>query len=288
MADTETARRGILGDVIAELREALGERIDSLEIERTVLGLFFTGVKLSDGEGGLCFTPIKSIPQAVCCPSSARAMPDSGRMRGKRVMEVLDEMLLGNPLKKAIGIATINALSSAVWRERPPEGYAIRIGMDPMDEATIPDDAFVAVVGALVPYLRMLRTRGKPYAVLELDPTPLKPDEMEYFVPVSKAAQTLPRADWLIITGTTLINDTLEDLLNHARPDAEIIVVGPTASMLPDAFFRRGIGAIGGVRVTEPDALLDVLAEAGSGYHFFGKSAEKVVYRPLHSRKETL
>ena len=144
---------GILGDVIAELREALGERIDSLEIERTVLGLFFTGVKLSDGEGGLCFTPIKSIPQAVCCPGSARAMPDSG-MRGKRVMEVLDEMLLGNPLKKAIGIATINALSSAVWRERPPEGYAIRIGMDPMDEASIPDDAFVAVVGALVPYLR--------------------------------------------------------------------------------------------------------------------------------------
>jgi uncharacterized protein len=44
--------------------------------------------------------------------------------------------------------------------------------------------------------------------------------------------------------------------------------VGPTASMLPDAFFRRGVGTIGGVAVTGPDQLLGVLAEAGSGYLF--------------------
>ena len=51
-------------------------------------------------------------------------------------------------------------------------------------------------------------------------------------------------------------------------------MVGPTASMLPDAFFRRGVYAVGGVRVTDPDPLLDILAEGGSGYHFFGKYAE--------------
>jgi uncharacterized protein len=34
---------------------------------------------------------------------------------------------------------------------------------------------------------------------------------------------------------------------------------------------------MGGIQVTAPDAFLDVLAEGGSGYHFFGKSAEKIV-----------
>jgi hypothetical protein len=29
--------------------------------------------------------------------------------------------------------------------------------------------------------------------------------------------------------------------------------------------------------VTEADRVLDVIAEAGSGYHFFGKGAERVV-----------
>jgi uncharacterized protein (DUF4213/DUF364 family) len=46
--------------------------------------------------------------------------------------------------------------------------------------------------------------------------------------------------------------------------------------LLPDAFLRRGVDVLG-VRVTAPDAFLDVLAEGGSGYHFFGRSAEKVV-----------
>jgi hypothetical protein len=40
---------------------------------------------------------------------------------------------------------------------------------------------------------------------------------------------------------------------------------------------RRGVDVLGGVRVTAPDAFLDVLMEGGSAYHFFGRSAEKVV-----------
>lgn len=56
-----------------------------------------------------------------------------------------------------------------------------------------------------------------------------------------------------------------------------MLVVGPTASMLPDAFFRRGVSSIGGIIVNKPDELLDVLAEGGSGYQFFGKSADRVV-----------
>lgn len=62
-----------------------------------------------------------------------------------------------------------------------------------------------------------------------------------------------------------------------AKPEAVVIVVGPTASMLPEAFFRRGVASIGGVMVTEPEQLLDIISEAGSGYHFFGKSAKRVV-----------
>lgn len=79
----------------------------------------------------------------------------------------------------------------------------------------------------------------------------------------------------LVITGTTLLNNTLEPLLATAKPGGAIVVVGPTASMLPDAFFRRGVTMLGGDIVTDPDVLLDTIAEGGSGYHFFGKSAEK-------------
>jgi uncharacterized protein len=54
-------------------------------------------------------------------------------------------------------------------------------------------------------------------------------------------------------------------------------MMGPTVGLLPDAFLRRGINVLGGVTMTAPDELLDVSAEGGSRYHFFGRLAEKVM-----------
>jgi uncharacterized protein (DUF4213/DUF364 family) len=102
---------------------------------------------------------------------------------------------------------------------------------------------------------------------------------MRYYSPPEKANASIAAADWLIITGTTVLNDTLEEILSHTRPGVEVVLVGPTAGMLPDAFFRRGVGTIGSITVADPDRLLDILVEAGSGYHFYGRSAERLVIR---------
>ena len=50
--------------------------------------------------------------------------------------------------------------------------------------------------------------------------------------------------------------------------------------MLPEAFFKRGVTSLGGIVVTKADELLDLLCEGGSGYHFFGQSAEQTIVRP--------
>ncbi|QLA19384.1 DUF364 domain-containing protein [Desulfolutivibrio sulfoxidireducens] len=268
---------GILRDTIASLQNTLGDQLDAMEIERIVIGIFFTGVKLNNGHGGLCFTPIKTIPEAVCCPSSAKAMPNSGKIKGTKVTKILDNMFYGNAMKRSIGIAVMNALSNTVWAMRGQNGHVIQKGADPLDDYVFPEGGKAVVVGALVPYLRMLKNQNRDFCILEKDVSTLKPDELPRHVPEERAHEKVAEADLLIITGTTLLNDTLEGLLDAAKPGADIFVVGPTASMLPGAFFDRGVTSIGGVTVTKPDLLLDILAEAGSGYHFFGKSADKVV-----------
>lgn len=274
---TEYGEGAILLETIGLIRNEMGKAIDSLTAERVVIGIFFTGVKLSNGFGGICFTPVKEIPEAVCCPSSAKAMPLSGKLKGRKVSTILKEMSQGNPLKKAIGIATMNALSSACWERSPPNGYEIKRGVDAFDELELADDAYVTVIGALVPVLKALKKRGKPFSILEKDVRTLKEDEIEFYVPPEKADAAIRQADVLVVTGTTLINDTLEGILKNAKKSANVMVVGPTASMLPDAFFSRGVSSIGGIIVNKPDELLDILAEGGSGYHFFGKSADRVV-----------
>jgi len=114
------------------------------------------------------------------------------------------------------------------------------MGFDAFDAVVIPDAAYVVVVGAIIPVLRALKRRGKPFGIHELDTTVLRPDEMPYYIPPERAAAEVLRADLLIITGTTLINDTLEGLLEQRKPGARVVVVGPTASGLPEAFFAAG------------------------------------------------
>ncbi|HTP25475.1 MAG TPA: DUF364 domain-containing protein [Anaeromyxobacteraceae bacterium] len=276
-ANGTPASDAILRETMSALRDLGGPR--RVTLERVVVGLFFTGVKLSNGHGGVCFTPLKSIPEAVCCPSSAKALPFAGKLRGREALQVAQEALSGGPLQKAIGIAVMNALTDAQRLRERPRGYTMEAGVDPIDELVIPEGASVVVVGALVPYLRLLKARGKPFRVLEQDPVTLKADELPFYAPAERATEDIPRADVLIITGTTLINGTLDGLLALARPGTHITVVGPTASMVPDALFRRGVRLVGGIRVTDPDALLETLAEGGSGYHFFGRSAEKILLR---------
>ena len=270
----------ILRETRDYIREAVPGEYESLQMERVVFGLFFTGVKLTNGDGGICFTPVKAIPEAVCCPSSAKVMPLSGRLKGMEADRVLREMEEGNPLKKALGIATLNALSLTLERSQGTPNFEVVLEKDALDLLTLHEEEFVVVVGALAPYLKRLKARGKPFRVLEMDPRTLKKDEMPFYSPAEEAPLYVPKADLLVVTGTSLVNDTLEGLLALARKDARVVVLGPTASQYPRAFFERGVDMLGGIRVTAPDDLLDLLAEAGSGYHFFGRSAERTTIVP--------
>ena len=259
------------------IREYFGERLENMVVERAVFGLFFSGVKISTGHGGLCFTPVKEIPEAVCCPSSAKAMPLSGKLRGRSVKDYLDDLSHANILRKTLAIATLNALSACYWEENKDLDYKIEMDVDSFDVMKIPQGKKSVVIGALVPMLKKLIAADSDFKVLEMDSSTLKGKELDHFAPPKDAGVYLPHADLDVITGVTILNDTLPDLLALCKPGADILVTGPTAGMLPDAFFKRGVTVMGGILVTKPDELLDIISEGGSGYHFFGKSAERIV-----------
>ena len=267
----------ILHETLAAARDILGRDFDRLAVARAAIGLFFTGVKLDSGHTGTCATPIRSIPEAVCCPTSAMAMPFSGKLQGRAAYELAEEAFSAHGIRRAVGIATLNALADLCWERRPNPDVEFRLGVDAFDASEIRPGERVVVVGAFVPFLRELKRRRQPYLVLEQDPATLKPEEMPFYRPAEAADEVVPQADVLLVTGTTLLNDTLEHLLALKRPACRATMVGPTVGLLPDAFLRRGADILGSVRVTEPDAFLDMLAEGGSGYHFLGRSAQKVV-----------
>lgn len=266
----------ILGETLATIGDILGGGLDDITIERAVIGLFFTGVKLDTGTAGTCATPHDAIPDGVCCPFTARGVPFA-KVKGRKAAEVAAEALTGQGMRRALGIATLNALAELCWRRRPHPEAELRAGADAFAATSFEPGDNTVLVGAFIPFLKELKRRQLPYLVLEQNPAALKGEEMPFYRPAAQAHEVVPTADVLLITGTTLLTDTLEDLLALARPEARVTVVGPTVGMLPDAFLARGADILGTVRIAEPDDFLDLIGEGGAAPHFLGRQAEKIV-----------
>lgn len=274
------------GSILEETKNRLiqryGSALDDLTLERVVIGIFYTGVKLSNGASGICFTPIKEIPESVCCPSSAKAMPRAGRLKGMCVSDTFEYLSQHAPIKRAIAIATLNALSEGIWSSNQSEGsglYTILEGDEIFADINFESVKKAVVVGALIPVIKQLKEHKVPYRIAELDIRTLKSEELPFFVNQKDFPHEVSTADLVIISGTTLINDTLESILQLCNKQAYVIIIGPTATMLPESFFARNISMLAGNRVVEPDEILDVLVEGGSGYHFYGHSSLKVIIK---------
>ncbi len=270
----------ILTETTDRVTDILGHELDGIAVERAVVGLFFTGVKLSAGPGvvaaGTCATPRDAAPGDICCPIAAHRVAFR-RLAGRPAAELMRDAVSDNGLSRAVGIATLNALADLCWQRRPCPDVALLPGADAFAASELRAGERVVLVGAFIPFLKELKRRGLSYLVLERSPAMLKPEELPFYRPAEQAAEIVPAADVLLVTGSTLLTGALEDLLALARPGARVTVVGPTVGMLPDAFLARGASLLGSVRITEPDAFLDLLAEGGSAPHFLGGVAEKIV-----------
>lgn len=267
-------------ETVQHIDTRLGSRLERIELAEAIIGLFYTGARLSTGHAGVAFTPRTDIPEAVCCPRTAARMPDSGKLRGKKIREFLPYAWDSNVLKSALGIAIVNALSHYLGDELGLDGYGIIPDRDAIDEVDFTQAKAITLVGAFVPFIRQLKALGKDFVVLEKEPRALKADELKYFRPQADSKEVLAQSNVVILTGATIVNHTIDELLSFIPPTAQIVVAGPTASMIPTAFFRRGVNFLGGIRVFDPDKAMRILAEGGSGYHLFKEAAQKILLTP--------
>lgn len=113
----------------------------------------------------------------------------------------------------------------------------------------------VALVGHF-PFVPDLREAAGQLWVIELEPGPgdLTMDEGEALI---------PQADIVAITGSALINHTIEPLLNLCQPDSTVMVLGPTTPLSP-VLFDYGVDVISGTRVVDPVLALRSVSEGAT------------------------
>lgn len=262
----------IVEDLLASLEEHLGRR--PLKVEEACIGVFYTAVRLSSGHVGVAFTP-RDMADTVCCPRSAAELPEAGQLSGRMAWELADQALSPFRLRRAVGVATINALSACLMEEKGVPGGEILSNTDALDVVKVGAQDRVVLVGAFIPFIRKLKALGVGLRVIDKHPEALKAEELSFWAPPDAAGEVLPEADVAIITGSALVEGGLDELLELCTKARELVLAGPTASPWPEPLFARGVTVVGGVRVRDAAGFMRLVAEGGSGY-FFSGPAEKI------------
>ena len=111
----------------------------------------------------------------------------------------------------------------------------------------------VGLVGLFPSLVRQFLGVGVDFVVIERKQALLNP-EAGYEISLDPAR--LKDCNKMLITGSTLLNRSLDEVLHHCRPASRVAVIGPTASCLPDMAFAAGVHSMGGIVVRDLPSLL--------------------------------
>lgn len=236
--------------VIREARKIVEETLDINTIKATqiVIGVGYTGVKLSNNDAGVCHSLI-----AESNPDCCEVLKQAGTVTDTPLDKLLDLTDSWDLFERIIGVATLNALSQTVLRDM--EFPLLRKNL--IDVLEVEPSDTVTMIGGIKPFIAPITRSSKKLIILE------RGSKEEGVYPDTACEELVPESDVVIITGSTLANGTIDRLLELSKNARKIAIVGPTTSIVPTPLFERNVDYCGGIQISDPDMLMTVLQEAG-------------------------
>ena len=234
--------------------ECIEPRCRDLEVQDVRVGLGYSAVQLDDGRTGVAFTLGKD---AGCCSVFPGSLPLAGRPAGE-LLRFLESSIL---LEIVVGLATANAVAN-VKNARTTSGDVLEVlEVHPGDK--------VAMIGAFHTLIPTIEERGAKLHVFDEHE-----DSAAGVKPAHRAYDVLPACDIALITSTTLINGTIDGLLESAANCREVVLLGSSTPLLPEAFHGTPVTMLSGITIDGAAGIMRVVSE-GRGTRFFKPFASK-------------
>lgn len=95
-------------------------------------------------------------------------------------------------------------------------------------------------------------------------------------LPADAAMDILPECQVAVITSTSIINNTVDGILNACCNCRDVIMLGASTPLLPEVFAHTPVTVLSGIIVTHPENILDIVSEGG-GMQLFKKISAKLI-----------
>ncbi len=240
--------------------------ISEPKVSKVVIGLGYTGVELLTESYGPILGVAHTLPEVIKKDECSK-INFPGKLTEKNLYELLHWGQKAPSLNKIIGIATINAASQDIINVYNPY-RSLKEGL--LEYLDIKSDTKIIFIGLIKPMIRQMAQKTNNIIIIEKElPFNQIFNQFKTKRKVNELKKNEKKCDILFCTGTTLINDTLEKILNLFSSHTNFIgIIGPTVSMIPDVLFESGVDLVGGMNIKNSQETLKILQEAG-GTRFF-------------------
>jgi len=208
------------------------------------IGLGYTGVQLDDCRTGVAYTLGRDLFRGCTAFSGKRPIA------GRPAVEALRYLDSEGLVESALGLATANAIANTGPSQGVTGDVLKSVELFPTDD--------VAMVGFFAPLVAELQDR-----VVELEIFEERTGLLPHLRPSAEAVSAIPKYDVAFITSTTIINNTVDELLKAARGCRELVLLGPSTPLITEAFEGTAVTWLSGMTVDEADGLLRVVSEGG-------------------------
>ena len=171
-----------------------------------------------------------------------------GSLAEMTALELARYCLGKDQARASLGLAAINSLLDT--------NPALYVDIDGLKLARdLGKGKNITVIGHF-PFMEDIARQAKNLWVIEKQPGPGD-------FPEEKGKDFIPQSDIVVITGTTLLNGTLDGILGLCGKNSVKMLLGPTTP-ISDVLFEHGIDVLAGSVVTEKDTVLRSVSEGAS------------------------
>lgn len=208
------------------------------------IGLAYTSVRLDNENTGIAWT-------GHGLSKGCTHLSEAGTLAGRPAYELLNMLAdENNSLCRTIGLAAANALAAYTPH---PETVSVEI----LKLINIQPTEHVVMVGFFGPLIPRIRQTGCRLDILELKsdkPGTISPDEGRSALSICNIA---------IITATSIVTNTIDDLLSSIGNVRAAVILGPSSFMRPEIFSQTPVTHIAGGWIRDTSAVERIVSEGG-------------------------
>ncbi|NMB03185.1 MAG: DUF364 domain-containing protein [Tissierellia bacterium] len=216
------------------------------------IGLSLLTVEMDNGLLGVTYV-LRNEIEHVCA-----MLPHVENLIGMKAEEIALWAVEGkNVIQNALGLAVLNAVANYEGLKQI-ESFQTT---DAFFSVDIKPEDTVGVIGHIGPIIKQLENNKNRIFVFERDLS----NGTETTYPESAQPDLLPKCQIVFVTSSSLINRTLEPLLSYCSNARDIIMVGSSTPLYPEAFIGTGVSVLAGTQwlSTYKQPILETVSQCG-------------------------